>query len=74
MIDEDGILLGVTPLDVPYETNEKETIAAFVESIRRKYPVTPIHAVDQLLQQRIEIMPERVRKPEWLKISISYMH
>ena len=27
-----GILLGVTPLDVPYETNEKETIAAFVES------------------------------------------
>jgi len=32
VIDEDGILLGVTPLDVPYETNEKETIAAFVES------------------------------------------
>ena len=38
--------------------------------LRRKYPVTPIYAVDQLLQQRIEIMPERVRKPEWLKISI----
>ena len=32
VIDEHGILLGVTPLDVPYETNEKETIAAFVES------------------------------------------
>ena len=30
VIDEDGILLGVTPSDVPYETNEKETIAAFV--------------------------------------------
>ena len=32
VIDENGILLGVTPSDVPYETNEKETIAAFVES------------------------------------------
>lgn len=32
VIDKDGILLGVTPEDISYETNEKDTIVAFVES------------------------------------------
>ncbi len=28
VIDDNGILLGVTPSDVPHDANEKETIAA----------------------------------------------
>lgn len=31
-MDQKGILLGIVPEDVPYETNKKDSILAFVQN------------------------------------------
>ena len=41
VIDEDGLLLGVTPEEVPYETNKDETIVAFVAHIPPRQAARP---------------------------------